>query len=328
MQVPPGWTQGRGVVLSGTATDGTLGLRAIKAEGGITFAQDGTALHEGMPQSASLRLRGFRALPGMEGLKPYLHSLRTTPGEVEAPLPGHPDQRHQLLPQPVRLRGTQGQGLPQAGRRAFPREPAPHLDTGLFHRGEVYSLAMAFTEFAEASGTHVPLQFFATDLNITGIDKAWAGHRREGARPHRLRRARGDDARGRPDPAGADLHESRHQRGQVQRGKGTDCDLRTAGGCRWGLRVRRRDYPRREGSDRSGASPATDVALLEISLPDMDGFQVRNASASGSAREKSSLTYRHVSHPDGAASEVLAAPGAAPLDTTISPRDSCRHPEL
>jgi two-component system, chemotaxis family, CheB/CheR fusion protein len=41
-----------GVVLSGTASDGTLGLKAIKSEGGITFAQDGTALHDGMPHSA------------------------------------------------------------------------------------------------------------------------------------------------------------------------------------------------------------------------------------------------------------------------------------
>lgn len=41
-----------GVVLSGGATDGTLGLTEIKAEGGITFAQDGTAEHESMPRSA------------------------------------------------------------------------------------------------------------------------------------------------------------------------------------------------------------------------------------------------------------------------------------
>lgn len=41
-----------GVVLSGTANDGTLGLEAIKAGGGITFAQDATAQHEGMPKSA------------------------------------------------------------------------------------------------------------------------------------------------------------------------------------------------------------------------------------------------------------------------------------
>jgi two-component system, chemotaxis family, CheB/CheR fusion protein len=41
-----------GVVLSGTATDGTLGLKRIKAEGGITFAQDHTARFDSMPRSA------------------------------------------------------------------------------------------------------------------------------------------------------------------------------------------------------------------------------------------------------------------------------------
>lgn len=41
-----------GVILSGTATDGTLGLGTIKAEGGITFAQDDTAQHDSMPRSA------------------------------------------------------------------------------------------------------------------------------------------------------------------------------------------------------------------------------------------------------------------------------------
>jgi two-component system, chemotaxis family, CheB/CheR fusion protein len=42
-----------GVVLSGAASDGTLGLAAIKAEGGITFAQDpATAKYDGMPRAA------------------------------------------------------------------------------------------------------------------------------------------------------------------------------------------------------------------------------------------------------------------------------------
>ncbi len=42
-----------GVILSGTASDGTLGLQAIKAAGGITFAQDvQTAKYGGMPGSA------------------------------------------------------------------------------------------------------------------------------------------------------------------------------------------------------------------------------------------------------------------------------------
>ena len=42
-----------GVILSGTANDGTLGLSAIKGAGGITFAQDlETAKYDGMPSSA------------------------------------------------------------------------------------------------------------------------------------------------------------------------------------------------------------------------------------------------------------------------------------
>lgn len=43
-----------GVVLSGTANDGTLGLSAIKSSGGITFAQDiESAKYDGMPGSAA-----------------------------------------------------------------------------------------------------------------------------------------------------------------------------------------------------------------------------------------------------------------------------------
>jgi two-component system, chemotaxis family, CheB/CheR fusion protein len=46
-------THAIGVILSGTATDGTLGLEAIKAEGGITFAQDPkSAKFDSMPRSA------------------------------------------------------------------------------------------------------------------------------------------------------------------------------------------------------------------------------------------------------------------------------------
>jgi len=44
-----------GVVLSGTATDGTLGLKAIKEQGGLTFAQDeASAAYDSMPHSAMM----------------------------------------------------------------------------------------------------------------------------------------------------------------------------------------------------------------------------------------------------------------------------------
>src|SRR5258706_15798405 len=41
-----------GVVLSGTGSDGTLGVQEIKAAGGIAFAQDGTAQQTMMPTNA------------------------------------------------------------------------------------------------------------------------------------------------------------------------------------------------------------------------------------------------------------------------------------
>jgi two-component system, chemotaxis family, CheB/CheR fusion protein len=41
-----------GILLSGTASDGTAGLKAIKLEGGITFTQDETARHPEMPLHA------------------------------------------------------------------------------------------------------------------------------------------------------------------------------------------------------------------------------------------------------------------------------------
>jgi len=52
-----------GVVLSGTGSDGALGIEAIKAEGGITFAQDASAQQSGMPHSAIARHPERAALP-------------------------------------------------------------------------------------------------------------------------------------------------------------------------------------------------------------------------------------------------------------------------
>lgn len=41
-----------GIILSGSATDGTSGMKAIKFEGGLTFAQDDSAKFNSMPKSA------------------------------------------------------------------------------------------------------------------------------------------------------------------------------------------------------------------------------------------------------------------------------------
>jgi len=80
-----------GVILSGTGTDGTLGLEEIKAAGGITFAQDEqTAKHAGMPLSALRSGCIDRVLSPAEiarelariGRHPYLAPVQT---ETRAP---------------------------------------------------------------------------------------------------------------------------------------------------------------------------------------------------------------------------------------------------
>lgn len=42
-----------GILLSGTGADGTLGLAAVKSQGGLTFAQDSSAKYDAMPANAA-----------------------------------------------------------------------------------------------------------------------------------------------------------------------------------------------------------------------------------------------------------------------------------
>lgn len=71
--------QAIGVVLSGTGSDGTQGLAAIKVAGGITFAQDPvTAKFDGMPRSAlESGAADFSLSP--EGIADEIHRITQHP---------------------------------------------------------------------------------------------------------------------------------------------------------------------------------------------------------------------------------------------------------
>jgi len=72
-----------GVVLSGTGADGTAGLKEIKAEGGLTFAQSPASAHfAGMPESASAAGVVDRILPP-EGIATELARLSRHPYVVD-----------------------------------------------------------------------------------------------------------------------------------------------------------------------------------------------------------------------------------------------------
>jgi hypothetical protein len=66
-------------VLSGTGTDGTFGLKAIKEAGGITFAQDpSTAKYDGMPRHAMESGWGDFILPP-DGIAQELQNISQHP---------------------------------------------------------------------------------------------------------------------------------------------------------------------------------------------------------------------------------------------------------
>ena len=101
-----------GVILSGTASDGTLGLKAIKAEGGITFAQDEkTAKYDSMPRSAIaagcvdfiLPPEGIAKELARIGRHPYL--IQTMSGEADETLAAGDDELNQVL---ALVRGSSG----------------------------------------------------------------------------------------------------------------------------------------------------------------------------------------------------------------------------
>ncbi len=82
-----------GVLLSGTGSDGTLGLAEIKAAGGLTFAQDTSAEYCGMPDSAvaagvvDLVLAPEDIAGRLVAISghPYLTTLTTEPGDRPSP---------------------------------------------------------------------------------------------------------------------------------------------------------------------------------------------------------------------------------------------------
>ena len=83
--------QAIGVILSGTASDGTQGLKAIKAEGGITFAQDEkTAKYDSMPRNAMAAGCVDFVLPP-EGIAKELVSIGRHPYVIHGQAPGADD---------------------------------------------------------------------------------------------------------------------------------------------------------------------------------------------------------------------------------------------
>src|SRR5262249_16997516 len=241
-----------GVILSGTASDGTLGLEAINAVGGITIVQDEkTAKYDGMPRSAinagcvDFVLAPERIAEELARLSQHHHDGAVEAARREELLRSYKESgvgagsldeilllAHELdgvdfshyqpsvIQQSITRRMTllkldglnayadylcdhneEAEKLYQdilAGMTGFFRDPEtfdalkekvfPELVkkragdaplrvwmVGCLTGEEAYSIAIAFLEFTENRGEHIPIQIFATDLNNDAIGLARTG---------------------------------------------------------------------------------------------------------------------------------------------------------
>lgn len=247
-----------GVILSGNAGDGTLGLMAIKSKGGITFAQDETARFESMPRSAiaagavdfvlppsriarQLAALGRHPSPGSvcpergqtedpafvgilnllrdhggvdfsnygretvcrriirrmvlekcENLRQYLELLERRPECVAALFEDMLVTVTEFFRDPPVLEALKSVVFPSL-LQGRPLEDViriwvPGCATG----EEVFSIAIALTEYLEDTHRNRPFQIFGTDVNDTSIAKArvgtYSGSVVHNVSPGRLRR--------------------------------------------------------------------------------------------------------------------------------------------
>jgi two-component system CheB/CheR fusion protein len=250
-----------GIILSGTGTDGTIGLREVKAAGGLAIAQDpATAEHGGMPRSAidsgavdhvlspermpdilidcvrHLRAHDASDLAGSVQVEPNAVNelLESLHGRTTLDLRSYKrstlerriarrmglkqldrvaDYARLLIDDPVEAAALTNDLLisvtsffrdPEAwrflqervlrplvagaGAGAALRVWVPGCATG----EEAYSIAMVLTEEVEAAGKSIPMQIFASDLDVGALEFARTGLYPESivadVPPERLRR--------------------------------------------------------------------------------------------------------------------------------------------
>ena len=131
-----------GVILSGTASDGTLGLEAIKAEGGLTLAQDESAKYDSMPRSAIAagcvdfaaitKAKKQNATVRREDVRINQNGHTRTVNIEVTPLKNVKERCYLIVFEPAEKRGLPlDKGLPKPRGQAVPRSGrAPHRRAG------------------------------------------------------------------------------------------------------------------------------------------------------------------------------------------------------
>jgi two-component system chemotaxis response regulator CheB len=110
-----------GVILSGTLSDGTAGLQAVRRQGGVAVVQEpGDALYDGMPVSALQDVGADHVLPAPE-IGPLISELTREPMDAVATTPGATMQKEVAI--------VEGETSPLGSHPGRPSQwPCPDCD--------------------------------------------------------------------------------------------------------------------------------------------------------------------------------------------------------
>ncbi|TVQ38907.1 MAG: hypothetical protein EA384_07910 [Spirochaetaceae bacterium] len=175
-----------GIVLSGTASDGTLGVRATKGEGGMVMAQspDSTEF-DGMPRNAIATGLVDYVLPPQEMPAALIaYAARAFGNARYSEAVATPGMGNNLKRVFVLLRSRSGHGFSLYRPNSIMRRRTGRAVPGPSHRiwspgcstgEEAYSAAILLQEAVERLDKRFGLQVFATDIDPQAIAVARSG---------------------------------------------------------------------------------------------------------------------------------------------------------
>jgi two-component system CheB/CheR fusion protein len=138
------------------------------------------------------RITRRMVLQKLDGLRDYVRLLQAKPDEVDALYQDVLINVTGFFRNPEAYEALKTMVFPRLTEGRDRQEAIRVWSLGCSTGEEAYSIAMAYTEYVEASGRRIPLQVFATDVNGASIDKARSGvYPKSIARdvsPERLRR--------------------------------------------------------------------------------------------------------------------------------------------
>lgn len=138
------------------------------------------------------RINRRMVLHRLATLREYAEFLKSHPEEPEALYQDVLISVTSFFRNPEAYEALKTTVFPQLTENKNRHNPVRVWTVGCATGEEAYSVAMAYTEYAEASGRRMPMQIFATDLNAAGIERARTGVYSKGilqdVSPERLRR--------------------------------------------------------------------------------------------------------------------------------------------